>query len=78
MMGLITSSVCFVSGVSNVGHTVVHSDFFDTIKVKPSSSWDLDQIKAAAQEKKLNLRYFDDGTVSLLIAATLLLIIRLK
>ncbi len=38
---------------------------FDTLRIQPSLG--ADEVKARAEAKKINLRYFPDGDVSVLI-----------
>ena len=46
-------------GLKKADNSVLNDAFFDTIKVKPKAS--MDEIKARALEKKINLRYFENG-----------------
>lgn len=48
-------------GLENQGHTLVHSAFFDTLRVRPSAGADLVLERAAAA--RVNLRDFGDGTL---------------
>ncbi|GFV05043.1 glycine dehydrogenase [Trichonephila clavipes] len=50
------------AGVTGGGNQLQHDMFFDTIKVIPKSG--VKMVKKRAEEKKINLRYFDDDTVS--------------
>lgn len=43
------------------GHQIKNQLFFDTLHIQPKTS--IDQIKQRASEKRINLRYYDDGTV---------------
>jgi glycine dehydrogenase len=49
-------------GLEKLGHTVVHKDFFDTVRFKPKRRM-LRPILAAAKKNMMNLRQFDDGTL---------------
>lgn len=49
-------------GVESLGHTVVHSSYFDTLRIRPSAP-DRDEILGRAREARINLRSFDDGTL---------------
>lgn len=51
------------------GHTQTNKVFFDTLHVVPSGVT-ADEIKARAVEKKMNLRYFDDGSIGVSIDET--------
>lgn len=44
--------------------------YFDTLYIIPSADHDATAIKARAQEKKINLRYFDDGAVGVALDET--------
>jgi glycine dehydrogenase len=49
--------------------TVAHSTFFDTLKVKPKNLTDL---RVKCEERRINLRYFDDGFVGISLDETIL------
>ena len=49
-------------GLSEAGHRVVHTDFFDTLRVRPSEA-SVAEVLAAARERSINLRDLGDGTV---------------
>lgn len=51
-----------ISGVKRSGHKVNSEVFFDTVKFLPKNGQA--EIKKRAEEKKINLRYFDDGQVN--------------
>ena len=51
---------------------VVHSVYFDTIKVKPKNMTDL---RVKCEEKGINLRHFDDGYVGIALDETVLIIV---
>lgn len=53
-----------ILGVKAAGHKLEHENFFDTIKIIPKTS--AADIKKRAEQKRINFRYFDDNTVSLL------------
>jgi len=52
-----------VSGVRQAGHYLVHSTFFDTLKVHLSSG--VHDIYRRSGEKKINLRIYNEGRVNL-------------
>ena len=54
-------TVDLAESVKAVGHVVKNERFFDTLYIQPKTS--LDQIKQRAREKRINLRYYDDGHV---------------
>ncbi|XP_059163007.1 glycine dehydrogenase (decarboxylating), mitochondrial-like [Physella acuta] len=55
-------------GVKRSGHKVNSEEFFDTVKFLPKNGQA--EIKKRAEEKKINLRYFDDGQVSVSLDET--------
>lgn len=52
-----------ILGLKAGGNTIENEIFFDTLKFKPQMS--LNEIKQRAKEKRINLRYYEDGGVSL-------------
>ncbi|MEO5989135.1 MAG: aminomethyl-transferring glycine dehydrogenase [Candidatus Eisenbacteria bacterium] len=58
----------FAAGVRKLGHTVVSDSFFDTVHVKPSTS--AAAVRAAAQAKRINLRYLPDGSITVSFGET--------
>ncbi|KAH9629048.1 hypothetical protein HF086_007533 [Spodoptera exigua] len=57
-------------GIRQRGHKQSNDVYFDTLHVVPLSDHDAAAIKARAQEKKINLRYFDDGAVGVALDET--------
>ncbi len=51
-----------ISGLKAGGNTIKNELFFDTLKFQPQMS--LNEIKQRAKEKRINLRYYEDGSVS--------------
>jgi glycine dehydrogenase len=51
------------------GFTVAHSTYFDTIKVKTKNLTDL---RVKCEERRINLRFFDDGHVGIALDETIL------
>ncbi len=51
-------------GLEHLGHTVIHKEFFDTLRIRPAEGTRT-LILAAAQEKKYNLRGYADGTLGI-------------
>ena len=51
-----------ISGLKAGGNTIENELFFDTLKFKPQMS--LNEIKQRSKEKRINLRYYEDGGVS--------------
>ena len=56
------SALLLAKGLADAGNKVENGLFFDTIKVSPLI--DLHEIKHRAMEMEVNLRYFEDGSVS--------------
>ena len=59
----------FAAGVRAQGHTVLHDVFFDTVHVRLAGRT-ADAVKNAAIAKRINLRYFADGTVGVSFGET--------
>ena len=59
----------FAAGVKQHGHTVVHAEFFDTVRVRPAAPG-ADVIRRAAEAKRINLRYLEDGTIGVSFGET--------
>jgi glycine dehydrogenase len=53
----------FAQGVRERGHAVLHDEFFDTVRVKPAAGRPASTVRAEAERRRMNLRYFADGTV---------------
>ena len=53
----------FTAALTLEGHTVLDGPFFDTIEVSCSSSV-RETVLQRAKEKRVNLRHFEDGSVS--------------
>ena len=56
-------ALLLAKGLQDSGNTVENGLFFDTIKVQPRL--DIAEIKHRATEMKMNLRYFEDESVSI-------------
>ena len=56
------SALLLAKGLADAGNKVENGLFFDTIKVNPLI--DLHEIRHRAMEMEVNLRYFEDGSVS--------------
>jgi glycine dehydrogenase len=52
------------SGLEGLGHRIVTSSYFDTLRVRPGSP-DVDTVLARAREAGINLRDFGDGTLGM-------------
>src|SRR5262249_32546799 len=53
----------FAAGVRQQGHAVQADEFFDTVHVKPAGKSAAD-VRKAAEAKRINLRYLDDGSIT--------------
>jgi glycine dehydrogenase len=51
-------------GLRGLGHEIVHEHVFDTLRVRPSGRT-VHEVREAAEADRINLRYFDDGTVGI-------------
>ena len=56
-------------GIRQLGHTIVHDEFFDTIQVVPSEM-SVEDVLRRALELEINLRDFRDGTVGIALDET--------
>jgi glycine dehydrogenase len=67
-------AVALAHTLEQLGHTVVHQAFFDTLRIKLNgtngAAPDASKVKAAAQSRGINLRYFADGTVGISVDET--------
>ncbi|XP_055699251.1 glycine dehydrogenase (decarboxylating), mitochondrial [Phlebotomus papatasi] len=62
-------AITLYEGILAAGHKITNSVFFDTLHVVPNFS--ADEIKSRAESKKINLRYFDDGSVGISVDETI-------
>ncbi len=46
------------------GHEILYKQFFDTLKINPQNL-SIETIKQRAEDKRINLRYFEDGAVGI-------------
>ena len=51
-------------GLERIGHTVLHKDFFDTLRIRPAQG-SLTAIVTEADARQINLRRFDDGSIGI-------------
>jgi len=59
----------FAAGVRQQGHAVAADEFFDTVHVKPAGKTAA-EVRKAAEARRLNLRYLDDGSVTVSFGET--------
>ncbi|XP_052865219.1 glycine dehydrogenase (decarboxylating), mitochondrial [Anopheles cruzii] len=57
------------AGIEKAGHRQLNKAFFDTLHVVPNGTTTA-EIKARAEQKKINLRYFDDDTIGIAMDET--------
>lgn len=62
------STLLLAKGIEEAGCTLDHQLFFDTLKINPKLTQD--NIKQRAEEKKINLRYYNDGSVGISLDET--------
>lgn len=67
------STLLLADSLQQYGYQLRHRQFFDTIKlgVPDSNPSILQQIRHRAAEKRINLRYYDDGDVGLALDETI-------
>ena len=63
------STRVLAEGLRRLGHDPGDGVFFDTLRVKPGHGT-AEEIHAAAKERKINLRRYDDGTVGVALDET--------
>jgi glycine dehydrogenase len=57
------------NGIEQLGHSLIHKDFFDAIKIRPASG-SLQAILASAESHKMNFRRYDDETIGVSLDET--------
>lgn len=60
----------YFSGIRQRGHKQSNEVFFDTLHIIPIEEHDESAIKTRAHEKKINLRYYEDGAVGVALDET--------
>lgn len=63
------STVTLNLGLTAAGHKSLNDVFFDTLHIKPVNLT-IEEIKAAAEQKEINLRYFNDDTIGIALDET--------
>jgi glycine cleavage system P protein (glycine dehydrogenase) len=65
---------CLAWGLTKLGHRVVHDSWFDTIRVRldggKGGAKDAATVRRQAEARRINLRYFADGTVGVSLDET--------
>ncbi len=62
------TAAAFAAGARKLGHMVVSDEFFDTVHVRPARP--VAEIRKAAEALRINLRYRDDGTITVAFGET--------
>ena len=57
-------------GLKHMGYSLRHSEYFDTIRVELNNLQAPERVKIAAETLKINLRYFEDGSVGVALDET--------
>ena len=65
-------ALILAEGIKQSGHFIVNENghVFDTLKIELAGGLTQDDLKLRAQEKKINLRYYDDGCVGVALDET--------
>lgn len=63
------SALAVQTALENAGHTLSNKVFFDTLHVTPNGI-SVDEIRERAEQKKINFRYFNDGSVGISLDET--------
>jgi glycine dehydrogenase len=66
-VNLLTSTLA--QAIANLGHTITHQAFFDTIRIEIKGI-SIEEIKTRAAAKQINLRYFEDGAIAISLDET--------
>ncbi|MFZ4555880.1 MAG: aminomethyl-transferring glycine dehydrogenase [Pseudanabaena sp.] len=66
-VNLLTSTLA--QAIANLGHTITYQAFFDTIRIELKGI-SIDEIKARAAAKQINLRYFEDNAIAISLDET--------
>ena len=61
----------FASGVRKLGHIVLQDTFFDTVHVRMATAQLAASVRKAAEERRMNLRYLTDGTITVAFGETI-------
>jgi len=60
-----TAALLLAKGLRNSGNVVENKYFFDTLKINPTMAQS--EIMHRAKQREINLRYYGDGSVRLLV-----------
>ncbi len=64
-IALLTSNLA--DALEETGAEIVHSSFFDTLKVKAANA---EQVRTVAESREINFRYFEDGSIGIALDET--------
>ncbi|VDD93647.1 unnamed protein product [Enterobius vermicularis] len=56
-----------IEGLRGNGNKILHSKFFDTLKIRPKN---VDEVKQKCERQLINLRYYSDGCVGIAVDET--------
>ena len=63
-------AAAFAAGVRRLGHAVLEDEFFDTVHVRLAVGTGQAAVRAAAEARRMNLRYLPDGTIAVAFGET--------
>uniref|UniRef100_A0A1B0FFX4 Glycine cleavage system P protein n=2 Tax=Glossina morsitans morsitans TaxID=37546 RepID=A0A1B0FFX4_GLOMM len=58
------------TALKGAGHVINNKNFFDTLHIQPCNGLMVDEIKSRAESKRINFRYFPDGTIGIALDET--------
>lgn len=64
-----TRTIAVANAVESLGYTVENKSYFDTLKISLNGT-SQDDLRSAAEARRINLRYFEDGSVGVSIDET--------
>ena len=69
-LGIHAHTLRLAEGLKRMGFSIAHASFFDTIRVSLNDLQAPERVKIAAETLKINLRYFEDGTIGVSLDET--------
>ncbi len=64
------SAITLANGIKNLGYTIVHSNYFDTLEIQLPNELKVDELIAIAEERQVNLNYFNNNTILISVDET--------
>jgi glycine dehydrogenase len=64
------SAITLAKGIKNLGYTIVHSNYFDTLEIQLPNELKVDELIAIAEERQVNLNYFNNNTILISVDET--------